>query len=307
MKKLFIITLTGYLNALSTIYDDDQCKAILLNLQDSNYELKNGRLFYEGEVLTEEEEFNVAADPTKNKPIANNVIIYGLFSFLYKELDLRNNWEFTVTEKQLCSYLGISSGSKGFRVMEKLKELCNIFGIIEGRGTFPMLQVEEQIGGIYLLKSRYFNVLINSVICDCYDKYGDKGKYYTDKLHANIVGERSHTAALIAIELTRLFARTGRYYAHIRLRGLCYRVPHLLPICTSQESRSYRNRQLKRAFEPLAKILYDKADFCGEMNDFEILIPKLNIENPDAVINLVSNGYKKAKKGKNKYAKKRIY
>lgn len=294
-NKLYILTLAGFRDALRPVISDENCKATLLNFQDEDYVLYNNVLDYKGVSLSIEEVFELAANPNINKSIRENVLIYGIFSFLYSQRDLRNRYEFEVTESEMCKFLGLSIGANGFRLAEKLESLTGIFGVIEGQGIYRLIDVTRSEDKIKI-KSLYFHRLLNDLLEDSFNEFGERAKYYTDKINASITSVKQKTAALIAIELSSLIARSKGKKAHISIRTLFYRVPQLMAIYLSKGSISFKNRQLKRIFSTVNSILDTKTDFPDELEEFIVEIPSIDIRKLDSVINISFKGYTRLRK-----------
>lgn len=293
--RLIIPTLRGFRDALKPTVTDSSCKAVLFNPMDNNYYLANNTIYYKNHPLNENEVFELAANPNINKPLKEGPLVYGMFSLLYTNYDLRNRTEFRVTESDLCKCLGLSTGSKGFKLTEKLMELSNVFATIDGKGAFNLFELKEQESCL-IIKSVYMSTLLNMIINEASNEFGESAKYYTDKVHLNIVSTKQKTAALIVIELASLIARSRGKYSHISLKTLFYYVPQLMAIYLNNYSTSLKNRQLSRIFNAVDGIIQVKTAFPDELEELNISIPELSIKNLNAVIKITFKSYYKDKK-----------
>ncbi len=293
VKRIYAITLKGGQDMLRNAVTDENCKAVVFNPENMDYLLKVSTLYYKGSVLSEEEVLELVANPDVNKPIKEAMLIYGLFSYLYAEQDIRNKHVFETTVIELSNYLGISTGSKGFKIVEKLIEISKVYGIIPGVGVFPLIEIEEQQDKL-IIKSQYLHMAFNAVINECFNNYGERGKYYTDKVYANILTEKNKAAALVAIEIANLIARARGNKAHISVRNIIIKIPQLTAICLSNNtSTSNKNKQLKRVFSKVYDILEDKTSLFNDLKYLKICIPSVNISNLDAVIDISYKGFKR--------------
>lgn len=290
-NKLYIITLSGYRDALKPSVTDENCKAVLLNLENADYVLNQGVLYYNGSALSEEYLFELAANPNFNHPIKEGVLVHCIFSFLYSKCDLRNRAEFETSENEINKYLGVSTGHKGFKLLDKIKELSNVYGIIEGK-VFNLIEVEDQQSNLQI-RCLYLHILLNTIIDESFNRFGERAKYYTDKVSTEIISVKNKTAALIVIELAGLVARSRGTKCHITLKNLFYRVPQLMAIYLSKNSTSQKNQQLRRSFNIVDSVFQNKTEIPNELVEFEIVIPEVDIRNLDAVINISFKTYKK--------------
>ncbi|GMA58073.1 hypothetical protein GCM10025858_25760 [Alicyclobacillus sacchari] len=100
-KRLAIPTLKGFSDVFRSTVSKPDSKAFLFNPQDAKHQLNDGRLMRDGAVLSVEELRRLAGDLTVNKPIEENVLIYGLHSYLVtKGLHLYSTFE--VESSMLC-------------------------------------------------------------------------------------------------------------------------------------------------------------------------------------------------------------
>ncbi|MFC5530473.1 hypothetical protein [Cohnella yongneupensis] len=299
-ERLLIPTLKGYRDMLRTaVTEENESKAVLFHPKVDDYVLKNGCLYCRGSALSYEQIISLVSNPEVNKSLKEPILPYALFSFMYSKGDVRNNARLETTESELCSFLGVSTGGNGFKLIEKLRHLQYVYGEIPTRGVFPFLQIEEQQAGRYVLTSEYLHHVLNMMLAESFEKYGHRARYYTNKVHSDIVAVRNKTAAVIVIELSHLIVTAGRQgKPHMTLQELVLRIPQLLAIWTSTQHRTgFRNRQLKRAFEPVVDLMREKTALYDELLDLDIQIPRLDVTNPKAVIRILHNGYRGARCG----------
>ncbi|MEC1947634.1 hypothetical protein P9E76_21825, partial [Schinkia azotoformans] len=193
------------------------------------------------------------------------------------------------TVSEFSKYFGLSTGSKGFQLLEKLDELRTVYGVIPEFGVFPFLEIHYQLGKLVLI-SHYLHHAFNMMLSDCFDRFGERGFYESDKVHASIVAERNKTAALIVIELVRLVVTAGRKgKPHISLRELAACIPTLYSIWVSKNSTSYKNRQLHRAFDGVVELLEQKTVLFNELQELTVNIPRLKVSSPNEVIRISFN------------------
>ena len=294
IKRLIIPTLKGFTDCFRPAINTDNPCVFLFNPASSedSCELIDNVLYYQGYALSPDEIQELASNPKENKPIKENLLIYGVFSYLYSLHDLRNQIEIETTISSISYFLELSTGTKGFKLKEKLEELSKVYGVIVDKGVYPLLEVKEH-NGTLIIRSEYMHHALNLMLQECNDRYGERGRYYTDSVHVNLVNEKNKTAALVVIELASLIVRAKGKQAHISLKSLAYRVPPLLNIWLSNSNTSMKNRQLRRVFGNLYDLLGDKTELYIDLKDLEISIPQLSVSNPDAVIRIRYKGYNK--------------
>ncbi|MEC1717799.1 hypothetical protein [Schinkia azotoformans] len=292
-NRLIVPTLKGFTDCFRTAITSDNSCMFLFNPASSEdlYELIDNVFYYQSHELSPDEIQELASNPKENKPIKENLLVYGVFSYLYSLHDLRNHNEFETTISSISYFLGLSTGTKGFKLKENMEELGKVYGVIVDK-CYPLLEVEERNGNL-IIRSEYMHHALNLMLQECNDRYGERGRYYTDSVHANLVNGKNKIAALVVIELASLIARAKGNQAHISLKSLAYRVPPLLNIWLSDSSISMKNRKLRRVFENLYDLLGNKTELYIDLKDLEISIPQLSVSKPDAVIRIRYKGYNK--------------
>jgi len=292
--RLIIPTLPGYRDAFRTTVTENDARAVLFYPRDERYVSSNGVLFCGGEAVTWEQLFEQISNPAVNRPIEEPVLVYGLFSFMYTHGDLRNHVAIQTTESRLCRFLGVSSGVNGFRLIEKMWQFRYVFGVIHNLGVFPLLNLEVGLDGTVVLRSDFFHHLLNLMIAERI-RYGQNGRFYSKSVYADLVAARNKPAAMIVIELARLIAICGqRGHPHISLGELAYRIPQLAEIWRTPKETSFQNRKLRRAFEPVEKLLTEKTSLMEEFDNLRIHVPELSVSKPKAVMRITHRGYKGA-------------
>lgn len=295
-ERLIIPTLSGFKDMLRPAISDEKSRMALLNVQNEDFVFKGHVLYHRSKALSENEIFDLIAEPKINRPLDEPVLVNAIFSFLYLKRDLRNQVEFETSINELNSFMGVSTGAKGFRLVEKLEALSNIYGVISGVGVFPLLEV-RRFQNKLILTSHYFHQALNMMLTESVNRYGERGIYYTDKVHASLVAERNKTAALIVIELARLIVTAGRRgKPHITLSELALRIPQLYAIWSNPNGTSFQNRQLHRAFSKVKQLMADKTKLPKAYPELSIEIPVLQVSKPDAVIHIRHKGNEIIKK-----------
>lgn len=295
-ERLIIPTASGFRDMLRTTVTNNDSKVALLHLPNEDYRLHNNQLYHRGSVLNTEQLLSLVSNPSENKPLKEPVLPYGIFSFMYSKGDLRNDARIETTENELCSFLGVSTGYNGFRLIEKLLHYQYVYGVIPSKGVMPLLQLDMHHNGKIVITSEYLHHVLNMMLTECFDKYGQRGRYYTNKIHADLVSVRNKPAAMVAIELSRIIVTSGKYgKPHITLQELVRAIPQLRAILLSTQQTSYKNRQLKRTFESLIEILQNKTELYTEFSKLEVHLPEqLLFSKLKAVIRVTHKGYKGA-------------
>lgn len=237
---------------------------------------------------------DLATDPNVNKFIEDQLLLYGLFSFLYVKEDLRNNIEFKVSLNGLSKYLDVSIGVNGYDLRGKISKFTKMYGVIDNIGVFPLMEIQEQLDTL-IIRSEYLHRVSNLILNEAFNKYGERAKYLNTQVFTDILSERNKSAALIAIELVSLIARSKRNTAHISLKTLITRVPRLTAIILSDNDTSYKNKQLNRAFQPVIEILKRRSTIFEDLIDLRIQFPKIKFSNLDAVIQISYKAFSKNK------------
>ncbi|UUZ83194.1 hypothetical protein LJK88_04470 [Paenibacillus sp. P26] len=237
-------------------------------------------------------------DPEVNRPLEEPLLPHGVFSFLYKYkgFDLRNEDQLVTGIQELCAYLSVSTGEHGFRLLDKLKALSRVYGVIPGIGIFPVLEVEELGDGNLVLKSLYFKRLLNEMCAEAVRQGYEK--MFADLALTNLITARNKVAAQIVAELIVLLATSGqKRKPWIALHTLASRVPELREILWGSKPCGVRNKRLRRAFEGVEKIMEKRTRLVQVYDNLEIRFPLLEASNPDTVIRLYHNGFHRKEKG----------
>lgn len=289
-SKLYVITFKGYIDMLKNAVTTEDCKAVLFNPEDYNYFLNGDVLYYKGNALNEEEVFEYCANPKINKSIKEALLIYGIFSFIYTTQDLRNKDTFQISLCELSRYLKVSMGQKGYRLNEKLKSLSEVYGLVSGVGVFKLLEAREQ-GNTIIIQSQYLHIAFNNMLNDAFNEYGERVKWYTNRVYSSIVSERNVAAGLVVIEIVSLTARAKGGRAHISIKNLVSRIPQLIKICLSENSTGAKNKYLRRVFNTVNKILDSKTSLYDELKDLKVAVPNINILDIDSVVDISYTGF----------------
>lgn len=116
--------------------------------------------------------------------------------------------------------------------------------------------------------------------------------FYSGLGHASLVAARNKTAALIVLELARLIASSGAGGTpRISVFRLEQYAPQLRAIRLSNGSTSQKNRDLKRIFRVVYRLLQSETDIFSTYRDFvmEELFP--TVSDFHCVIKASHNGY----------------
>lgn len=291
---LQIPTLSCFRSAFRTMVSEGD-RAALFN-PENNFKWRDGTLYQDGKPLDMKDVLPMMGDPNINRPLEEPLLSHGIFSFLYKSFDLRKGDQFISETQELCAYLSVSTGEHGFRLLEKLKALSRVYGVMPGIGMFPILEVEELADGKLVLKSLYFNRLL-SEMCEVAERQR-YDKMFSDLALTNLITARNKVAAQIVAELIVLLAASGqKRKPWIALHTLASRIPQLREIVWGSKPYGVRNKLLRRAFEGVEKIIEKRTRLYQKYDNLEIDLPLLEASNPDAVIRLYHNGFHRKEKG----------
>lgn len=291
-NRLIIPTLSGYTDVFRpTVSDKKRSQAFLFNPQDNQYQLHDKKLLFNNLVLSQEDMVSLVQDPVINKPIEENVLVYGIFSYLCINKGLEHNTTFEVGITDISSFLGITVGKKGFRLFEKLKSLESIWGVLVEIGeVYPLLTVEKS--GLKLkITTDYMHRVLNRMIDFSRDRENNKPFFFTNLAHASLVSMRNKTAALIVIELVRLIVSAGRIKPHISIYRLEKYVPQLREIRESCRGNSLKNRDLKRIFTSVYQLLSSNTEVISTFDEFSIEELTPTIDQFNYVIKIAHKGY----------------
>ena len=278
-NALMIPTLSGFTDVCRPTVSKTNSRAFLFNPQDSKYQLKEGRILREGSALSVEELSQMAGEVTVNQSIEENVLIYGVFSYLIsrKRLALYSASDIGITD--ISRFLGVTMGKTGFHLIEKLQALQTVYGVWADSGeVYPLLTV-ERVGTKLRLSSSYMHNVWKAMIAASADLNLGMPYYYTELAHADLVAERKKVAALIVIELVRLIVTAGsRRRPEIQLSTLEKYVPQLRVIRESRQANKLKNRDLKRIFLMVYQLLESKTELHRTFLDFSTnkFIPKVD-------------------------------
>ncbi|HWO97224.1 MAG TPA: hypothetical protein VNM45_13010 [Bacillus sp. (in: firmicutes)] len=275
VSKLVIPTLSKHTDVFRPAISDRYSRLFLFNPQDSKYRLKDKTLFLDNVALNKEELFKLGKNHEVNKHITENTLIYGIFSYLYWKKGLEHNTTFEISITDISKFFEVTMGEKGFKLFEKLKTFEGIFGIITETGeAFQILKVEKNGSKLHIV-SEYMHRALNMMIT--FSKEENKPFYFTTYAHSSLVASKNKTASLIVIELVRLFATGGRY-PKTGIFNLERYVPQLRAIRLANKSNSLKNRDLKRIFTSVYRLIATKTEISNEIDElvYTKVIPTAN-------------------------------
>lgn len=293
--RFIIPTLSGFNDVFRPAATKKNNQAFLFNPQDVQYQLKEGVLMLDGHVLSLDELIQLACDVTVNHPIEENVLIYGVFSYLALRKGLAYHSVLEISVTDISRFFNVTMGEKGFRLLEKLQSLETVYGVIvEPYEVFPLLTV-ERVEAKLRVTSEYMYLTFKAMMAISLDASHEKPYYFTDLAHANLVAERDKVAALIVIELVRLIVTAGRKQPHISFFTLERYVPQLRATRESATRNSTKNRDLKRIFSLVYRLLESKTELVSTFIDLSTngVIPTVNRFHE--VINVKHGGYRQSK------------
>jgi hypothetical protein len=291
--RLVIPTLTGYTDVFRPAVSKKNSKAFLFNPQDDRYQVKGSMLQLDGQDLTEDEVIRLARDVSTNRPIEENVLIYGLFSYLILRKGLSHSSSFDIGITDISRFFGVTMGGKGFQLLEKLQSLQMVFGVIvEPFEVFHLLTVKHE-GKKLRVTTDFMHRALKAMMAISDDGNSGKPFFYTDLVHANLVTVRNKVAAIVAVELVRLIVTAGRNQPHISFFRLEQYVPQIRAIHESDTRNSTKNRDLKRIFKIVYSLLEGKTELKSMFVEFSVdkVIPTVN--KFYEVINVNHGGYHK--------------
>lgn len=292
---LIIPTLKGFTDVFRPTVSKPDSRAFLFNPQDARYQLNDGRLMRDGAVLSLEELSRLAGDVTVNQSIDENVLIYGMFSYLVlkKGLSYHSTVEIGITD--ISRFFRVTMGKTGFRLFEKLHALQAVYGVwTDSREVFHLLTV-ERMGKKLMVSSQYMHYVWKAMIATSEDPNNGRPFYFTELAHASLVAERDKVAALLGIEFVRLIVTAGRRrQPNIRFSTLEQYVPQLRVIRESFRPNKLKNRDLKRILSRAYRILESKTELSRTFVDFGTneVIPK--VEQFHEVIKVHHGGYRES-------------
>jgi hypothetical protein len=294
INSLIIPTLTGYTDVFRpTVKDKKTSQAFLFNPQDNRYRLNGKTLLFNNFTINKEEVIEFAEDPAVNMAIKENVLVYGIFSYLCSRKGLEYNTIFEIGITDISIFFGVTMGEKGFKLFEKLKSLESVYGVITETGeVFPLLTVKKS--GLKLkITTEYMHRVFNRMIAISKDKENNKPYFFTNLANVSIVSSRNKTAALIIIELIRLIVSAGKFQSHITIYRLEKYIPQLRAIRVSSRGHSQKNRDLKRIFTSVYQLISSRTEITSTFDQFTVerIIPTVNQFN--LVIKVYRKGYKK--------------
>lgn len=270
-NALIIPTLSGYTDVFRPTFSKPDSKAFLFNPKESRYRLEDRLLTLNGSSIPKEELLRLAGEPAENQPIEENVLIYGIFSYLYLRKGLAYNNTFEIGITDISRYFGVTMGEKGFQLLEKLRSLETVYGVLADSGeVFPLLTIEISSSKMRLT-STYMHRALVAMLAIHYDWENRKPFFYAGLAHSRLIAARNTTAALIVIELIRLIVSAGsRRSPSIAIYRLEKYVPQLREIRLSRCSTSQKNRDLKRIFRVVYRLLQSDTDIFSTYMDFVI-------------------------------------
>ncbi len=257
-NSLIVLSDKNHREALKPCRLGKHSKAYLLHLREEEQEkyILRGNILYEGETpLNKVELGSLVCDLNINYPIKNNLLIYGLFSYLYEKEDLRNKDTWFIKVVDIERYFGVSTGKKGYHLVNKLFDFQDIFGVIEDK-VYPLLIIEDYTKTHIILKSPYMHELMKDILEGISLEGQEKSIYYTTVIDKSILKEKNELAALMTIELAILTVVTKE--PHIAYGNLISKVPRLRQKVEGLESTSQQNRILKRCFLKVYELLEDR-------------------------------------------------
>lgn len=278
INVLIIPTLSDYTDVFRPAVSKPGSKAFLFNPKDSRYRLEGNSLKRDGRILSQEELLRLASDSNVNQSIEENVLIYGVFSYLYlKGLRFHGSFEIGITD--ISRYFGVTMGEKGFRLLDKLRSLEAVYGVFADSGEVHPLLTVELHGSKLRLTSTYMHRALAAMLAVHQDWMNRKSFFYSGMAHASLIAARNKTAALIVIELVRLIASAGvGRTPRISIFRLEQYVSQLRAVRLSAGSTSQKNRDLKRIFRAAYRLLQSETDIFVMYRDFvmEEVVPTVN-------------------------------
>lgn len=107
-NALIIPTLSDYTNVFRPTISKPISKAFLFNPKDYRYRLEDNSLKLDDNRLSTEDLRRLAGDPEVNQPIEENVLIYGIFSYLSLKKGLAFHSSFEIRITDMSRYFGIT-------------------------------------------------------------------------------------------------------------------------------------------------------------------------------------------------------
>lgn len=296
--RLVIPTLTGYTDVFRPAVSKKNSKAFLFNPQDDRYRVKGSMLQWDGQDLTVDEVIRLATDVNVNQPIEENVLIYGLFSYLSRRKELAQNSSLDIAITDISRFFDVTMGEKGFRLQEKLQQLQTVYGVIvEPFEVFHLLTVKNE-GKKLRVTAEYMHLVLKSMMTISHDLINEKPYYYTTLAHASLVAERNKVAALMVIELVRLIVTAGRTHKpKMSFYTMEQYVPQLQANREAEKRNSLKNRDLKRIFTIVYALLETKTDLMSTFNDFSVTKVVPTVNKYHEVIRVKHSGYRNLREG----------
>jgi len=160
---LIIPTLKRFTDVFRPTVSKPDSRAFLFNPQDARYQLEDGHLMRDDAVLSDDELRRLADDVTVNQPIEENVLIYGVFSYLVmKGLEDYSTFDIGITD--ISRYFGVTMGQTGFRLFEKLQGLQTVYGILKDSNEVHPLLMVDRIGKKLRVSSQYMHHVWQAIL-----------------------------------------------------------------------------------------------------------------------------------------------
>lgn len=288
-NRLNIITQHQCTDMLRTPSTRNESCLALFNPRNDRYILRDGTLYLDGRRIKLSELVDHVSDETINQPLEDYLFLVGIFSFLHNCRDLHKDTFFVTSLSEVSNYLGVTQGSKGFRLLEKLKSFAGVYGVIFEEGVFPVLDVFQSKNMLFL-SSEYLHRALNVAIMKNHEMFDGKRPFYTDLAFANLVAARNKVSAQIAVELLTLIVKTGKAPdPHVAVTTLAERIPKLHDILYGNAPEAARKRQFYRAFDKVIPYLRSYSSLFEDYADLEFT-SGVQVLGPTSVIRIRHSG-----------------
>lgn len=197
----------------------------------------------------------------------NLPLLLGVFSLFY--LSSEGGLEFELPVSEARSFLGLSSGRKGFDLAGALEGFAGVKGVIAGE-VAPLMEV-SLVGDVLSVRSGYFAELVRFM--REFPESGARKPFYTSVVRSGICAAKNKPAAEICIALASTIVRRGPAMGgrvSINVGTVLKACPSLAySYLTAPPSR--RARVLKRALDGVPAV-FEK--YVQLTRPVEVLLPR---------------------------------
>lgn len=196
----------------------------------------------------------------------DNLLLLGLFSFLYLTRYSLESCKYTFKISEFKRYIGYVGGGNSKDIPTALKSLQSM-GYSWGHQDYPEVvkvtlnptRTVATVESIYFLNLMKQMATYNGVTNKYGKKIGKGRSSYSSMIYTSILKERNHAATEVAIELVKAIERRGALGVgedlHIKVGTLLQRCPTLYGQVTRAKEKKEKNRICKVAISKGIELL----------------------------------------------------